>query len=93
MTVSVLLCRYATAFTSVSAANIINTPHLALIAAVTLARRRYCFVAQGERSRVSGLSVIRQADWPCLCEGALRSQLRQLFPYVLWESARFSEIY
>lgn len=93
MTVSVLLCCCTSAFASASAVNIINALHLVLIVAVTLAQRHYCFVAQGEHSCISGVSVIRHTDWPCLCEGALYSQLRQLSPYVLWESDHFPETY
>lgn len=93
MTVSILLCCYATAFISVSAVDIINNLHLVLIVAVTLVKRHYCFVAQGECSCISALSVIHQADWPCLYEGALCSQLKQLFPYILSKSDHFSEIY
>lgn len=93
MTVSILLCFCASAFTSVSAMNIINTLHLLLIVAVTLAQRHYCFMAQGEQSCISGHSVIHHIDWPCLCEGALYSQLRQFLSYVLWESDHFPEIH
>lgn len=90
MTVSVLLHCYTTAFTSVSPVNIINALHLFLIAAVTLVWRLYCSTARGECSCISGPSVICQADWPCLWEGELHTQLRQLFPHVLWEGNHFS---
>lgn len=93
MTVSVLLHCYTTAFTSVSPVNIINALHLFLIAAVTLVWRLYCSTARGECSCISGPSVICQADWPCLWEGELHTQLRQLFPHVLWEGNHFSDIY